>query len=61
MSATFEYPLIDLIDPGRDAVCMECGHRFLPSARYAERLIGFVDDMPVIESICLACDQAPAP
>lgn len=53
-----DYPVIYPLDIERGAVCMDCHRPFRPGDRYATRLIGVVDDVPLTETICLWCDQA---
>jgi hypothetical protein len=49
-------PIISQIDIGRGAACMDCRRPFRPGDSYAERLIGFIEDTPLTEVICTACD-----
>lgn len=36
-------------------VCMDCNRPLPKGAVYSERLLGVVDDKPVMEVVCLTC------
>ena len=55
------YPVIDPSDIERRVACMDCRRPFRPGDRYAERLIGFIEDAPLTEVVCVACDYAGTP
>jgi DNA-binding transcriptional regulator YdaS (Cro superfamily) len=53
--APFSQPVITAEEAAEGACCCDCGHEFSAGDRYAERLEGMTDWIPVVAVICMAC------
>lgn len=62
MSATEELGIVYRQDDWPHGLsCMDCPHVFDEGDRYTERLYAFVEDVPMVEIVCLRCATAARP